>query len=101
VEAFKIEQKCVIDEYYETKRREGLCIDRIRKMGRVVSKQENMILELQNFMSDTLSEIFDSVRRHQDSIVKASKNYGINISALKQNDAFAMYNSYVTLARPL
>jgi hypothetical protein len=45
IEAFKIEQKIVIDEYHETKKRETLAIERIRKMGRIVSKQENMILE--------------------------------------------------------
>ncbi len=38
VEAFKLEQKAVIDEYYETKKREQLGLDRIRKLSRIMSK---------------------------------------------------------------
>lgn len=64
--------------------------------------QERQIAELQQFIRDTLSDIFSTVNMHERETLRTLKNQGLlPPNAAARKDPFGLYNSYLSMVKPI
>lgn len=61
------------------------------RMSKTITNQERIIQEMQQFISDALSEIFYTVEKHNPRILDLRRDYMMPVDLSSQKEAFGLY----------
>ena len=89
------------EQYYYLRKEKKNDEFKIMRMTRQISNQERIILEMQEFMGDSLSDIFKVVQERRQEIYSQRRKNGLIVDLKTQDDPFGLYSSYIKLVKPL